>query len=339
MKKIIFSICLFILLTLYGYKLFLNQKAVNLEKSKIIISSKAPIPDTAIIDSDNEEPEENNNKFEYELYNDTQVSESYSYKNYKIKIFLRYMRDDQKVYDLPCYIMQIFKNKEVVYTLEAEHIYIGLVNSSNKKNFLVKKIGKDITGDGKSDLVISTYGGGSHGPFNYYIFQIDKEFKLLDSIDAGSGDLAYFDDVDKDGALEYIGADWCFSYWNSTFGGSPAPDIVLKFKDGKYRIALDLMKKPLPNPKKMKENLKELEKKESDHWSSTSPSSFFAECIIDLIYSGHPKEAVEFFHNHWPTRLDTKLKKEFCNQLITKGEESLYWDSISKIIPDEFYKY
>jgi len=106
------------------------------------------------------------------------------------------------------------------------------------------EMGKNITGNGIPNLVISEWTGGAHCCSNFYIFEIGARFRFLAKIEAGHGDMSHFANLDGDGNLEFVGADWTFAYWRTSFAESPAPEIILRFAAGGYRLAEDLMRKP-----------------------------------------------------------------------------------------------
>ena len=105
--------------------------------------------------------------------------------------------------------------------------------------------GKDITGRGVPNLVVSEWTGGAHCCFSAHVFELGKHFRKIASLDAGHGKLD-FQDLDGDGSLEAILHDWSFAYWPRSFAESPAPRVILRFRDGRYQVAPDLMRKPPP---------------------------------------------------------------------------------------------
>lgn len=239
--------------------------------------------------------------------------------------------------------LEIYKNNKLVYQDKNMQFRIGLMYDDMPEHSLVNGC-QDITGDGQPDLVIATYSGGAHCCFGFKIFQLGKKFKLIDTIDAGDSDLAKFKDVDNDGVLEFIGNDWVFAYWWAPFSGSPAPKIILEYKDGSYRLALDKMKKPLDETfyKQFLQNIRLdmadamkdrafLEKSMQDKLSGWSngevgvPPGAWG-YMLDLIYSGHAKEAWALVDDFWPQ--GKPGKKEFINDFRKHLSTSQYWDSI-----------
>ena len=277
----------------------------------------------------------------------TTIKEKQSFSNYTVCIY----EDKNKDFNY----VEIIRSNEPVFTMEGNIFKFGAVYDE-LKNASLLKMGNDINGDEKPELVISEYTGGAHCCFNYYIFSIDKTFKPLAVIEGAHGDLAHFEDVDHDGALEYLGNDWAFSYWNACFSESPAPEIILKYRNSRYLLTLDLMKKPLPTSEAEERNIKNIQndierlkgtKKENFKkplnrgffgdedtgnfvWHRKGvmlPSSVWSH-MLDLIYTGHPKEAREFLNKIWPN--GEQGKEEFLSDFEKQLSTSLYWDSVKK---------
>ena len=278
------------------------------------------------------------------------LQDKQSFGNYEVRIY----RNDDSGEGL----LKIMRNGKVVFSEEGISYRLGLIYKDMPEDKLVK-IGNDITGDGQPNLVVSHWSGGAHCCFSYYVFNIGKDFKLLDVIDGGDNDLSKFIDVDNDGKLEFVGNDWTFAYWNECFAGSPAPSIVLKYKDGKYRLASDLMKKPLPSKEEENKVMQEIQNRLKQLREDTAeerkkpyagmdlrvgadtgyfgwikngvivPAPVWGH-MLDLIYTGHPKEAWIFLDKIMPG--NSLEKKQFIADFRKQLSESPYWDSIKVII-------
>jgi len=247
--------------------------------------------------------------------------------------------------------LKIFKHSEEVFSETGVSYRVGLMYDDIPENSLVK-IGNDITGDGQPDLVISHWSGGAHCCFTFYVFNIGEKFQLVDVIDNGDGDLGKFVDIDNDGVLEFQGNDWSYGYWHECFAASPAPEIILKYQDGKYRLALALMKKPLPSPeqeetlineirkdqsevlKQIKEDMKTVGQTDADNFAWVKNDFVLTSKVwghmLELIYTGHPNEAWLFLDKIYPKR--SPEKDAFIKDFKKKMSESKYWDSIVQIL-------
>ncbi|MDP8259649.1 MAG: VCBS repeat-containing protein [Candidatus Gygaella obscura] len=275
--------------------------------------------------------------------------------------FIKICEYDEEGIPLVLDRLEIYKNNELIYKDENKQFRIGLMYDEMPEGALINGC-QDITGDGQLNLVIANYSGGAHCCFGFMIFQLGENFKLLDTVNAGDSDLARFEDLDGDGKLEFIGNDWTFAYWNETFFGSPEPRIVLKYRGGKYLLALDLMKKPLPSPreeekifKNIQSDIRKIEQSSKMQIKKDLPfgepdvgkdTGYFAWVkgdvilpgsvwgyMLDLIYTGHPSEAWRFLDKVWPEGKSGKEKfiADFKEQLSL----SPYWDSIKINIEKE----
>ncbi|MBI3194896.1 MAG: hypothetical protein HYZ34_10590 [Ignavibacteriae bacterium] len=124
--------------------------------------------------------------------------------------------------------------------------------------------------------------------------------------------MADFKDVNGDSIPEFLGADWTFAYWKTSFAESPAPSIILRFNDGKFRLASDLMKENPPNKNEL-DSLSEVIRSNSS-WGTSDyfgdiyyPSILWAK-MLDLIYSGNETLAWYFFDDSWPSSIPGKNK-------------------------------
>jgi hypothetical protein len=195
--------------------------------------------------------------------------------------------------------------------------------------------GKDITGRGNPNMLVSLYTGGAHCCSLYYVFEVEPHLKLIATLDAGSGDRSRFQLLD--GKYYFAGADWTFSYWRSSFADSPAPRVIVGFIDdpngGGYHLALDKMNKPEPTPEEWKKALSEARGAfgESNPFSDGIGSQLWG-YMLDFIYEGHSDLAWKLFNESWPARRKgrDKFLSDFCSQLKT----SPYWPDLKTIIPD-----
>jgi len=63
-------------------------------------------------------------------------------------------------------LFQILKDDLVLYSEEGRRFQIGDICRDNKNPLI--EMGKDITGDGEPNLVVSHWSGGAHCCFTYY---------------------------------------------------------------------------------------------------------------------------------------------------------------------------
>jgi hypothetical protein len=231
--------------------------------------------------------------------------------------------------------LQVFQNGKVIFrrTLGNDGSYVlGQEKDENGPNI---PNGSDLTGRGHPDMLVSFYTGGAHCCLLYYVFELEPVFRLIATLDAGSGDGSRFQRID--GKFYFVGADWTFSYWQSSFADSPAPGVTVGFVDdangGAYHLALDKMSRPEPTPEEWKNALSEARNAftESDPFSGGIGSQVWG-YMLHFIYEGHSDLAWRIFNESWPTRRAGKDKflSDFCSQLKT----SPYWPDLKTIIAD-----
>ena len=189
------------------------------------------------------------------------------------------------------------------------------------------EMGKNITGNGIPNLVISEWTGGAHCCSNFHIFEIGPRFRFLAKIEAEHGESSHFADLDGDQNLEFIGEDWTFAYWHTSFVASPAPEIILRFTAGKYRLAEDQMRKPPPSEAELNESIRQIRTDES--WKEQRPPETLWGEMLDLIYSGNRAVAWQFFNKAWPAGIPGKAK--FLSDFRAQLAESPYWLQIQHL--------
>ncbi len=186
--------------------------------------------------------------------------------------------------------------------------------------------GKDLTGKKNPNLVISHWTGGAHCCNYLSIYELGSTFRKLATVDGGSYGFRLVDlDNDKFPEIEFW--DWPIDYLFSSFAGSAQGKTILKFSDGKYKVASNLMKRPIGQ-------FKDLEKKKADikvaFKQDKTPDIpyLLLELMMDLSYSGHIIFALDIAEEIWPTDRPglAKFKLEFSRSLSS----SEYWKDFFK---------
>jgi hypothetical protein len=157
------------------------------------------------------------------------------------------------------------------------------------------EMGKDITGNGVPNLVLNFSTGGAHCCYSYDVFELGPKLKRIGSFDVADAFDSRFEKQGDDSNLVFVTRDYTFRYWNASFTGSPAPDVKLRYCNGKYRLAADLMRKP-PPPEAELDKLADQVRQET----FATPPPLLWDTMLDLIYSGNEKEAYRFLDKAWP---------------------------------------
>jgi hypothetical protein len=212
--------------------------------------------------------------------------------------------------------VKVFESAEI-----EDHYYFG---NHFDGNDVEKDLysGRDITGKGVSNLLISNWTGGAHCCNFLHIFELGKKLKKLITVEANSSTI-HLVDLDHDGFPEIVFEDGAIDYLFNCFALSPGGRVVLKFKNDHYEVATQPMVRPLPISNQIKK-IKSSFVKEKD---PVLPYDFLKE-MMDLSYSGHFELAKKMANDVWPTNKPglSKFLEEFSNAL----NESLYWKHINQ---------
>lgn len=225
-----------------------------------------------------------------------------------------------------CFV--IFRGGRAVYKQTSMDFQIGgspSLKIEGKEDELTS-IGTDVTGLGQPDLVVGEWTGGAHCCFLFHVFELRPVgLRKVSTIDAEDSDRSRFEDVDHDGRLEFLTNDWTFAYWHTGFMQSPAPDIILRFRDGKFRLALDSMRKP--HGKDLAADARRL----ASSWDTSEqgpPHEYWGE-LLDLIYSGNAGQAWKFAEEAWPR--DKPGQEEFISEFRKQLRTSPYWEELKEL--------
>ncbi len=204
-------------------------------------------------------------------------------------------------------------------------------------------------GSGSPEIIIERANCGVKCLYEYSIFSLGKNFKKLAKIETGN-DSINFIDIGGDGTIEGTGVEDTFSNWNFSSASSPRIRVILRIKDGKLRLANDLMKAPAPTATYMNKIIaetktamqppKEGDAQEADSSQSdkiTMPFDLPAN-MLELIYSGNGKSAWEFLDSVWPKRdltyegeKDPVTKQQFIEQFKKQLATSPYWNDVKAL--------
>ena len=192
-------------------------------------------------------------------------------------------------------------------------------------------MGKDITGNGIPNLVVSRDSGGSAGYATYNIFEIGQKFRKIATIDDYLG--IEFTDLDGDSKLEIVVFDHGILSLAECMNCYRPPKVILRYQDGAYRIAADLMHKPFPLREDLVRRAQQVRDDASWYWRKAGfeknlvPESLL-NTMLELIYTGHPNHAWRFLNMAWPP--DVSGKDAWLHKFRANLKESKYWPLDSK---------
>jgi len=228
--------------------------------------------------------------------------------------------------------LQIGQRGKVVYTLESHDFRIGASMGDASGDDRIP-IGTDITGAGQPDAVIFAWSGGAHCCATLYVVELGAQFREVQKIELENSDLANFSRSNRAASYQLTTNDWAFQYWRTSFADSPAPKVILKFRDGQFRLAFDAMRTAAPADQRLAAMLHAV--KTDPDWHANAPADCAMDCgvpvalwrnMLMLIYSGRAGLAWKLFDEAWPPAQPGKsdFAAAFCKQLST----SHYWPDL-----------
>ena len=219
--------------------------------------------------------------------------------------------------------LRIMKSGRMIYERPG---WIYSFGDEDKKNDMI--IGKDITGNGKPNLVVYDYSGGAHCCYDAIILELTEPVVEV-AIIPGKNSRPKFQDLDNDLVPEVILFDWAYEYWPSSFAFSPAPMVVLKWDKSNYRVAVENMFKPEPTQQAIKQKLYDIV--QAAEKNPGQPEKVYQEIFqyaLDLMYSGHELTGWEFIDLAWPSGQPAEKKDDLKSQLAGLMKKSSYWPTI-----------
>jgi hypothetical protein len=195
--------------------------------------------------------------------------------------------------------------------------------------------GTDVTGRGKTDMIVSLFTGGAHCCTSHMVFEREPEFKLLATLNDADDDIAHFEQMGADRRYYYLTADWTFAYWPTCFACSPSVLVTLRFVDdakgGGFHLALDKMRTPAPKPAEWNKELSAVQKAVSADAVDDIGQALWG-TVLNLIYGGHSDLAWKFLDEAGPKAQqgDFKSLADFCALLKT----SPYWLDLQPSLVD-----
>jgi hypothetical protein len=231
---------------------------------------------------------------------------------------------------------EILRDKKLLYRRQAtergEKFVIGTLYDDDPDAKLVA-MGRDITGTGQPDLVISEWSGGANCCLTFHIFEIGKRFRKIAQVDAEFGDVGpHFVHLEKRRGLQIQIYDWTFANWHTDFADSPAPKVILAYNRRGYSIDTGLMSAPVDN-NDLSEQMAKIKAGTKNtpgtSWPKADISPQLWGTMLDLIYTGHRILAWQFLDMMWPKNVGGQDK--FFDDFVAQMRKSPYWESIRQI--------
>ena len=213
--------------------------------------------------------------------------------------------------------LEILKQGTRLYTDENGSFQIG------GDEDLPVPIGADVTGLGVPDLVVKEYSGGAHCCTSVDVFELGISFRKIATIETADCDEVNFQ-RQNDGTYVFYGCDPAVKMYGTGNPDAAVPQVILRYANGSFHLAPDLMRKAPPSMGELKAKAAEIAS--SPTWSTQDTPGAFWGYVIDLTYSGNSLSADQFIELAWPTQRTDKDQRmqEFLAQL----KKSPYWTDI-----------
>lgn len=220
------------------------------------------------------------------------------------------------------------KDGRVIDRLTDQFVFIVPDWISSHDSHQVVPLGADMTGDGEPNVLVEAYSGGAHCCHSYYVYSVGQTFRRIQAFFPNDSSMAFLN-LDDDPALEAELYDFNFAYWKTSFASSPAPRVALKLRDGKYRFAPELMRRPaIPEPTLRREMWL---LRTSEYWGSIDIYPYHYklwDIMLELIYTGHYDRARQFLDEGWPPGFPGKeqFRYEFFDCQLRRSD---YWPGVA----------
>jgi hypothetical protein len=254
--------------------------------------------------------------------------DSMSVDNYTFKVY------EERSHDVFAACLEVVKAGVVVYRKVEDNGDFALGQKAEPENGIPGiDPGTDVTGDGHPAMLVSYFSGGAHCCMNMDIFELEPQFKLLQSLDAGNSDVSHFELDKSKGGYYFVGHEQIFAYWYTSFAESPLPVVILKpVFDAKGNLSYHLdwkrMQKSAPSDAVWKDDLKQAHEAfaEDAAFGGYLVGSGLWTPMLDLIYSGQSEWAWKVVDATWPAKKSGKdaFEGDLCAQLA----QSPFWKDL-----------
>jgi hypothetical protein len=253
----------------------------------------------------------------------------YTYRRVRGYVFTAYEGTGGDIPGCVC----VYLHGKLVYRLatdEALTYRLGQAADPVNKIPLVPN-GTDLTGNGRPDMMVTSWSGGAHCCFTHYIFELEPKLRLIVTLTDGDTDLGHFEDLDHNGRYSYV-TNEIWSYWPASFAGSVSRKVILKWDKDRFRLDLERMRYPAPTPEQWKNALMDV----GDVVDDRPSLGVLWDTVLDLIYTGHSDLAWKFVQEVNPNALkgNNPSLEDFCSML----KISECWPDLEptlKGVPDE----
>jgi hypothetical protein len=185
--------------------------------------------------------------------------------------------------------------------------------------------GRDLTGNGLPNLVISKDHGGAKANVDLLLFELGPRLRLVTTLPISWAE-ARFTDIDGDGVPEVVTQDTSYASWPVACSTCPRPQVVLRLAGDRYVPAPDLMRRRVSFAD-VRERAAAVRAADWQRWRF-APEELWV-CPLDLMYSGNGALARRFIDEAWPPGRAGRDK--FVADLEHEVAESPYRDVVDPL--------
>jgi hypothetical protein len=169
---------------------------------------------------------------EYGEYHEHREDVEYVWKDYVVKISRRLCKLHDQV------SLTIYRSGDIVYTIKRESY--GDFKAFGIADGLDVSMGRDITGDGKPNLVLQEWSGGAPCCATVYIFEIGEDFRLIQTFERLYANNFPFIKVESETDLVYEGVD--YNVYSVGLGDRYPGIILYRYTGESYEVDYELMR-------------------------------------------------------------------------------------------------
>lgn len=105
------------------------------------------------------------------------------------------------------------------------------------------------------------------------------------------------------------------------------PRVILRYENGLYHLAYELMRKPAPSMEELRAKAAEIVS--NPVWATEGTPSQFWQFIIDLLYSGNARSTDQFVALAWPSQRNDR--EQIMQEHLSQLKKSPYWADIQAL--------
>lgn len=223
------------------------------------------------------------------------------------------------------FTLSLYHGEEKLHVMRSDRsFYLGNITTPEGGHEMA--LGADLNADGKADMVVTSYVGGTTSKLVTYVYELEPTLRLISKIRGDNGNIRIAD-VDGDGKYEIVAEDWTFVNLNASFAESSAVEVIFEWDGASYKPSPRLMRKELEKSNgEIDRVLSEVKEKWHEDTGKECPHIIWS-TMLRLIYAGKSEEAYDFLDSAWP---EGKIgKRQFIKGFHAKLARSPYYRAMA----------